>query len=783
MAFVTSARRWGAGAMLGALVASAGTVQAQDDLMVVFDASGSMWGQVGGQAKIEIARSVFADISGDWLGSGQSVGLIAYGHRRKGDCSDIEMLSPPSTGATAGLAGIVQGLSPRGKTPLTQAVRMAAEELKYTENAATVVLLTDGKETCNLDPCAVGAELEQLGVNFTAHVVGFDIREQAEKAQLQCLAQATGGRYVDARDAKSLADALSSVSGAPDEPTGTLPVRLTLTMAAGTVRPASVTLGARNAETGEMIELAKLDGADQVISGVNVNLPAGVWAFTANGDGGNGEIKVALSEATEEIAIPFKANNGLFELQAEGPFLTDGTISVQVRSLTTLQQNATYNVMLFIGGATEFDQHITYSYRFGFDDETTEHNFFPWEYGLPAGEYEILVLQDGTYDLSENLGRISVELFETGADLQPSEDAADAASSAQSQPSIAQLVDPVRAGMSGALLVSGPFWANDEVLFIGLDGQETQSSLITDDGSVLVPPGLEGGVYRLELYREDGSRHHLEVVDILPQDPQSTVSAEDQFEDTGAMLSPEELAAENGGQEIPFSVWKACDGDIPCRVLDKRVGLEWALPLDWISEEPFYYVTAAGAQAEYPTVHMARARNGAMLVALNPRQWDTQTGPCEDVPQGMLCRDETEVVRDLADYALIRDSLLGVFPSALGDLPLGRSWTIEDKALGQQIGLLKFEQPEERAANVKALLKLSDSVLLGISDSPIVEAELALNWGDDAKIGYIDGTFDVNGVSIALSLSRPSGWDGTSNQWSGQILNMKSNRGAIVRYY
>lgn len=61
----------------------------QPDLMFVFDASGSMWGQVDGVAKIDIARRVFADMSQSWADSQQAVGLIAYGHRRKGDCSDI----------------------------------------------------------------------------------------------------------------------------------------------------------------------------------------------------------------------------------------------------------------------------------------------------------------------------------------------------------------------------------------------------------------------------------------------------------------------------------------------------------------------------------------------------------------------------------------------------------------------------------------------------------------------------------------------------------------------
>ena len=85
-----------------------------------------------------------------------------------------------------------------GKTPLSAAVKQAAEALRYTEDKATVVLITDGLETCNADPCALGKELEQSGVDFTAHVVGFGLTAD-EGRQVACLAENTGGKYVAGR--------------------------------------------------------------------------------------------------------------------------------------------------------------------------------------------------------------------------------------------------------------------------------------------------------------------------------------------------------------------------------------------------------------------------------------------------------------------------------------------------------------------------------------------------------------------------------------------------------
>lgn len=183
--------------------------------MLLLDASGSMWGQIDGKTKIEIAREAVGAMLQSWPRN-QQLGLMAYGHRSKGNCADIEMLKAPATVDVAAMQQAVNALQPKGMTPISASVRMAAEQLKFSERKATVILVSDGEETCHADPCALGAELEKLGVDFTAHVVGFDIDKNPKaKAQLQCLASSTGGRYLDAKDAGELNKALREVTQAP----------------------------------------------------------------------------------------------------------------------------------------------------------------------------------------------------------------------------------------------------------------------------------------------------------------------------------------------------------------------------------------------------------------------------------------------------------------------------------------------------------------------------------------------------------------------------------------
>lgn len=199
--------------LLAGLLAATGT-SAADKTMIVLDASGSMWGQIGGRSKIEIARETLGTVLQS-VPAGTELGLMVYGHREKGSCSDIELAVAPGAGTGEAITAFVSGLNPKGKTPLTQSVEQAADILKYTEDKATVVLVTDGLETCEADPCALASALEEKGVDFTTHVVGFGLTEEEGK-QVACLAENTGGKYFQASDATQLVAALTeTVAEAP----------------------------------------------------------------------------------------------------------------------------------------------------------------------------------------------------------------------------------------------------------------------------------------------------------------------------------------------------------------------------------------------------------------------------------------------------------------------------------------------------------------------------------------------------------------------------------------
>ncbi len=177
-----------------------------NDLLLILDASGSMWGRNGGEEKIVIARRVLKGLASR-LPEGSEVGLIAYGHRREADCADIETIVPLGPLDRAGLTAKVAAINPKGKTPITQSIEQAIAAVQSRPDPATIVLLSDGIETCSGDPCAAVGTAKKAGAQFLLHVIGFDLSRE-NVASLECTAQAGGGLYFDAKNAAELSAAL-----------------------------------------------------------------------------------------------------------------------------------------------------------------------------------------------------------------------------------------------------------------------------------------------------------------------------------------------------------------------------------------------------------------------------------------------------------------------------------------------------------------------------------------------------------------------------------------------
>ncbi len=199
------------------LVLQPAAAKAETNMLFIMDASNSMWGQIAGTAKIATAKSVMDELLAD-LPEGTTPGLMVYGHRSEGDCADVELMTPFGEASINSIRASIQGLTPRGKTPIASSLEQSAAAFagREEENNA-VVLISDGIETCEGDPCAVAGALIERGINVKVHVVGFDVDEET-RTQLQCIAEAGQGRYFDADSAEGFKDAVTQAQAAAAEP-------------------------------------------------------------------------------------------------------------------------------------------------------------------------------------------------------------------------------------------------------------------------------------------------------------------------------------------------------------------------------------------------------------------------------------------------------------------------------------------------------------------------------------------------------------------------------------
>ena len=196
--------------VLGFSLQSYAQQEAPSPILFIYDASGSMWGQLDGKTKKDIASEVLST-SISSLSENQNIGLMAYGHRKKGDCNDIEFIVDLNNSSKPNITNAISNMNALGKTPLARSASFAISSLKNNNVKATIILITDGIESCDGDICKVVADAKASGIDFKLHVVGFGLKE-GETEQLKCAADAGGGNYYDAANADALSEGLTEAT-------------------------------------------------------------------------------------------------------------------------------------------------------------------------------------------------------------------------------------------------------------------------------------------------------------------------------------------------------------------------------------------------------------------------------------------------------------------------------------------------------------------------------------------------------------------------------------------
>lgn len=189
------------------------------NILFLLDASYSMKENLEhGMQKMDAAKMVLQQALAR-VPSDVNLGLRVFGQGYTGDpfmdCKQSALLVPLGQGNRRSIIERVRQVHPYGLTPLEFALRQAAEnDLSGMNGPKTLILISDGADTCGGNPCEFIKQLPRLGIKLKVDIVGLSLGHRPDdmlaRHQLNCITDTTGGKYYDAKTAAQLIESISA---------------------------------------------------------------------------------------------------------------------------------------------------------------------------------------------------------------------------------------------------------------------------------------------------------------------------------------------------------------------------------------------------------------------------------------------------------------------------------------------------------------------------------------------------------------------------------------------
>jgi len=171
--------------------------QPKTRILFVLDGSGSMYAKMGEDSRITVAKRLLTRMVDSLQYQDElELALRVYGHqsqKTERNCKDTKLEVPFSRGNHEAIKENIAGLRPKGTTLIAYSLQQAAYDFPKTPGVRNIIILiTDGIEECDGDPCAVSLALQKQGVILRPFVIGLGLSIDF-KEQFECV-----GRYFEA---------------------------------------------------------------------------------------------------------------------------------------------------------------------------------------------------------------------------------------------------------------------------------------------------------------------------------------------------------------------------------------------------------------------------------------------------------------------------------------------------------------------------------------------------------------------------------------------------------
>jgi Ca-activated chloride channel family protein len=179
-------------------------------ILFILDGSQSMLTKWETGTKMEVATDILSNMV-DSLGNIDDVemALRVYGHQKPvppQNCNDTKLEVPFSKHNIKKIKNKLQSIRPKGTTPIAHSLELSINDFPNCDNCRNVIILiTDGIESCDGDPCAVSLRLQKKGIILKPFVIGVGLDEQFRQT-FDCV-----GRYYNASNRERFKEILNVV--------------------------------------------------------------------------------------------------------------------------------------------------------------------------------------------------------------------------------------------------------------------------------------------------------------------------------------------------------------------------------------------------------------------------------------------------------------------------------------------------------------------------------------------------------------------------------------------
>lgn len=179
-------------------------------ILFLLDASGSMYAKMGSDSRIVVAKRLLTKLV-DSLEYNPDVELAlrVYGHqsqKTERNCKDTKLEVGFDNRNHRAIKDAIRDLRPKGTTLIAYSLQEAAYDFPRTAGVRNIiVLITDGIEECDGDPCAVSTALQKQGVVLRPFIIGLGMDNEF-RDQFECV-----GRFFEAGTESDFKEVLNVV--------------------------------------------------------------------------------------------------------------------------------------------------------------------------------------------------------------------------------------------------------------------------------------------------------------------------------------------------------------------------------------------------------------------------------------------------------------------------------------------------------------------------------------------------------------------------------------------